>query len=101
MDSVIRKKDRELLTESFSRTGRLIIPITFEQVCNYAGNMIVLKNYKDELVLVMSHSAKESLTKEQWAKIEPRYKHIVVPELDCIEQNGGGSARCMLAEIFR
>lgn len=101
MDAVHEEKDRELLKDMFERTGREIIPITFEQVCSYAGNMIVLKNSKGELVLIMSHSAKESLTKEQFAALERRYGHVIVPELDCIEKNGGGSARCMLAEIFR
>lgn len=101
MDAVSKEKDRELLADMFRRTGREIIPITFEQVCRYAGNMIVLKNVKGESVLIMSHSAKESLTKEQSAALECRYSHVVVPQLDCIEKNGGGSARCMLAEIFR
>ena len=66
---------------------------------NFAGNMLLVKNKSEELILVMSKSAFDLLTKEQISELESNYKLLVCP-IPTIEKYGGGSARCMIAEIF-
>ena len=70
-----------------------------EQVNNFAGNMLEVKGFDDKRYLVMSTSAYNSLTKKQIAQIE-EHVTILSSSLDTIEACGGGSARCMMAEIF-
>ncbi|MEG0517299.1 MAG: arginine deiminase-related protein [Bacteroidales bacterium] len=100
LDAITNLNDREQLIEILEENGKEIIEITFEQMHNFAGNMLVVANNNGELVLVLSATAKSALTKEQLAKIEKHYQTIVSPKLNYIEKNGGGSARCMLAEVF-
>lgn len=100
LDAISTLDDREQLIEILEENGKEIIEISFEQMHNFAGNMLVVANQNGELILVLSSTAKASLTEEQLAKITKHYKTIVSPEIDYIEKNGGGSARCMLAEIF-
>lgn len=66
---------------------------------NYAGNMLELKNDKNEKLLVMSTTAKNSLSPNQIKTLEEDVR-IISPEISVIEKTGGGSARCMLAEIY-
>jgi hypothetical protein len=65
----------------------------------FAGNMLQVKNEDDELLLVMSTQAFESLTEKQIEKLQ-KYNRIIHSSLSTIETAGGGSARCMMAEIF-
>ena len=65
----------------------------------FAGNMLQLQNRKGEKLLVMSQQAFKSLTPAQVASLE-KYNKLVYSNLETIETNGGGSARCMIAEIF-
>ena len=65
----------------------------------FAGNMLELRNDRSEKLLVMSQTARQSLTPEQIHIIE-RDIHIVSPDINVIETTGGGSARCMIAELF-
>jgi len=76
-----------------------IIFLTETQIKHFAGNMLLLKNLKEEPILVMSSSAYNSLTKIQIKKFE-NHSEIIHSSLNTIESVGGGSARCMLAEIF-
>jgi hypothetical protein len=66
---------------------------------NFAGNMLQVQNTEGKQFLVMSETAYKSLTKEQISSIE-NHCEIIYADLETIETNGGGSARCMLAEIF-
>ena len=66
---------------------------------NFAGNMLQVQNKNGEKFLVMSQSAYKSLKPEQVSAIE-KYSEIIYSDLETIEANGGGSARCMLAEVF-
>ena len=100
LDSIPDISQRMSLIEILEDNNKEIIEISFEQMENFAGNMLVVKNKKDELVLVLSKTAKDSLDKEQLEKISKHYPKIVSPNINYIEKNGGGSARCMLAEIF-
>ena len=66
---------------------------------HFAGNMFELRNKDGDPCLIMSLAAYESLTDEQIGFLESEMT-LITPDLECIEQNGGGSARYMIAEIF-
>jgi hypothetical protein len=85
--------------ENLKADGKEIILITEEQVNNFAGNMLQVRGKDDKRYLVMSDSAFNSLTKVQIYKIE-KHCEILHVSLDTIEACGGGSARCMMAEVF-
>ncbi len=89
-----RHQVRSILEE----TDKYIIEITLEQVRQFAGNMLMVRNKKDEKMLVMSTSAYESLTPQQIDALDD-YASLVHADLSMIEGNGGGSARCMMAEV--
>lgn len=80
-------------------TGHSIIPITRNQMYNYAGNMLEVKNQAGENIVVLSQSAHDSLTAEQQKKLAGFAKMLTV-SIPTIEQAGGGSVRCMMAEVF-
>lgn len=80
-------------------TGREIITITLDQMNHFAGNMLQVNNVGGEYFLVMSSQAYNSLTPAQISQIE-QHNPILHSPLDTIERNGGGSARCMIAEVF-
>jgi hypothetical protein len=98
-DSIDDKQERKMVLENLKADGKDVILITEDQVNNFAGNMLQVQGNKDNRYLVMSTSAHQSLTKEQIAKIE-QHCEILSSSLDTIEACGGGSARCMMAEVF-
>jgi hypothetical protein len=98
-DSIDDKKERKMVLDSLRGDDKEIILITEEQVNNFAGNMLEVKGENDKRFLVMSESAYKSLTKKQIAQLEAHVE-IIHSSLDTIEACGGGSARCMMAEIF-
>ena len=98
-DSIDDKKERKMVLESLRGDDKEIILITEAQVNNFAGNMLEVLGSDDRRYLVMSNSAYQSLTKKQIAQIE-EHVTILSSSLDTIEACGGGSARCMMAEIF-
>lgn len=98
-DCIDDKSERKQVLKSLKEDGKEIILITEDQVNNFAGNMLQLKGTDDKSYLVMSKSAHESLTAEQIEKLE-KHATILSSSLDTIEACGGGSARCMMAEIF-
>ena len=99
LECIRDEAERSMVMNSLTATGHCIIAISTEQVEHFAGNMLEVENETDQSLLVMSAEARRSLSKEQVAEIEG-FSTIVAPELTTIEKNGGGSARCMLAEIF-
>ncbi|MBK6936129.1 MAG: amidinotransferase [Chitinophagaceae bacterium] len=80
-------------------TGHSIVAITREQMHRFAGNMLELKNKKGEHLLILSQAAYNSLRPEQKQKIES-FARLLPVAIPTIEQTGGGSVRCMMAEIF-
>jgi hypothetical protein len=98
-DCIDDKQERKMVLENLKSDGKELIFITEDQVNNFAGNMLQVRGKNDKRYLVMSDSAYHSLTKEQLAKIE-KHTEILHTSLDCIEACGGGSARCMMAEVF-
>ncbi|MGV6832621.1 MAG: citrulline utilization hydrolase CtlX [bacterium] len=99
LDSIDDKKERKNVINHLKEDGREIIDITEEQVNNFAGNMLQVYGNDDQRYLIMSQAAYDSLTKEQILRIE-NYTKILASSLNIIEACGGGSARCMMAEVF-
>jgi hypothetical protein len=98
-DCIDDKKERKMVLDSLRGDDKEVILITEDQVNNFAGNMLEVKGKNDERFLVMSESAYKSLTKKQISQLEAHVE-IIHSSLDTIEACGGGSARCMMAEIF-
>ncbi|MFT7589337.1 MAG: hypothetical protein ACI959_001555, partial [Limisphaerales bacterium] len=99
LESITSEKEKKKIIKSFESTGHQIIDISLEQVNAFAGNMLALRTSKKEQILVMSGSAYKSLTPGQIELMEKSC--VLLPlEVDTIEQIGGGSARCMIAELF-
>lgn len=98
-DCIDDKKERKMVLDNLKADGKEIILITEEQVNNFAGNMLEVRGANDKRYLIMSSSAHQSLTPKQIAQIE-KHAEILSSSLDTIEACGGGSARCMMAEIF-
>ncbi|MDI1254496.1 MAG: arginine deiminase-related protein [Flavobacterium sp.] len=98
-DCIDDKKERKMVLESLKQDGKEIILITENQVNNFAGNMLEVRGDNDKRYLIMSAAAQQSLTEKQIAQLE-KHAEIVSSSLDTIEACGGGSARCMMAEIF-
>lgn len=99
LDSIDDKKERKNVVKHLREDGKEIIEISEDQLYQFAGNMLQVKNKKGETYLVMSATAHKSLTAEQQSKLA-RYTTILSSDLNTIETCGGGSARCMMAEVF-
>ena len=98
-DCIDDKKERKMVLDSLRADGKEIILITEAQVNSFAGNMLEVRGSDDRRYLVMSSSAYQSLSKKQIAQLE-EHLTILSSSLDTIEACGGGSARCMMAEVF-
>ncbi len=99
LDCIDDETERVNVVNAIVNSGKEIIEISENQMQQFAGNMLQVQNSKGKKFLVMSQSAYQSLTEEQISQIE-KYSEIIYSDLETIETNGGGSARCMLAEIF-
>ena len=99
LDSIDDKKQRKNVSNFVKDSGKILIEISENQVESFAGNMLELLNDKGESILVMSKSAKDSLNENQ-KNIITKYSRIISSDIDTIETCGGGSTRCMMAEIF-
>jgi len=99
LDTVKDAGERAKLSQFLINSDKEIIEISLEQMNQFAGNMLELHNAKGENLLIMSEQAYKSLSKEQLIRIQQHARIIHVP-IYTIEANGGGSARCMLAEVF-
>lgn len=97
-ESIIDPKEKEVLWKTLEETGHEIISITFEQMYNYGANAFELMNSKGEKFLAMSTRAHNSLSSKQKERIS-QYVQILPVPLNVIENNGGGSARCMVADM--
>lgn len=99
LDSIDDPEEREYLRRIFRRKRKKVISITEEQMHCFAGNMLQVENEEGELFLVMSQSAYDCLDKKQLKELTARNTLLPV-SIPTIEAVGGGSARCMMAEIF-
>jgi hypothetical protein len=91
--------EKVAMEKLFFETGKEIIPISMDQIAKFAGNMLAVKNEKGKRLLIMSQTAYDSLSLEQINQIES-FSKIIIGNIPIIEKYGGGSVRCMLAEIF-
>ena len=99
LDSIIKAADRQKVKDTLIRSGKKVIPITIRQKFQFAGNMLEVSNEGGEKFTVMSQAALDSLNVGQIQEIE-KYTTIISPAIPTIEKLGGGSVRCMMAEVF-
>ena len=99
LESISDPIQNKLVAEKIISSQKKIIPISLHQVDHFAGNMLQVENKGGEKLLVMSTQAFESLTNGQVEELGA-YNRIVHSPLTTIETNGGGSARCMMAEVY-
>jgi len=99
LDSIDDKSERKNVLKHLKEDGKEVIAITEEQLTNFAGNMLQIRNNDGKKIMIMSDAAHQSLTTKQIKTIE-KYCEILSSSLDIIEACGGGSARCMMAEVF-
>lgn len=92
-------EQRASLQRSLQDSGKQVLPLTWAQLESFAGNMLEVHNSAGEPLLVMSRTAWRSLDLQQRRLIERHVQPLPV-NIDTIERIGGGSARCMLAEIY-
>ncbi|GAB3991214.1 arginine deiminase-related protein [Spirosoma daeguense] len=90
--------ERLMIRQELEKLGKRIIDISLEQMAAFAGNMLMVKSKKGQKLLVMSTRAFESLTPKQIDLLDD-YTTLLHVDLTTIENLGGGSARCMMAEV--
>jgi hypothetical protein len=98
LDSITDSSEKKYVEEIILRSGKELIRINSSQMNQFAGNMLQLENERKEKILVMSSAAWNALLPAQMEKLT-KYNSILHSSLREIETNGGGSARCMIAEI--
>ena len=99
LDSIRDAAERDNVFDTITDSGKKIIEISYKQMNQFAGNMLQVENKTGQLYLVMSSQAYNALTPSQVKELE-NYNPIIHSDLTTIETNGGGSARCMMAEVF-
>lgn len=98
LECIPDEKEQKTVIDSIERSGKEIIEISFDQMNNFAGNMLQVNNTGGIKYLVMSTQAYQALNPKQVTKLES-FNEIIHSSLNTIEKNGGGSARCMMAEV--
>lgn len=99
LNSITNGDERDALSKQLRATNKEIVPITLDQVHCMAGNILEVKSTDGKAKIVMSKSAYEAFTQEQRDTLS-KYGELVPVNITTIETVGGGSARCMMAEIF-
>jgi hypothetical protein len=99
LDSIRDETEKSAVKEALQQAGKEIVEISFEQMNAFAGNMLQLQSESGESLLILSETAFLSLKEAQIKTLE-KYCKLVFSPLNTIETNGGGSARCMMAEVF-
>lgn len=98
LESIKNPDERQLVRAALEETNKYIIEISLDQVRHFAGNMLFTKNKRSEKFLVMSTQAYQALSGKQKETLS-EYGRLLHTDLSFIEENGGGSARCMMTEI--
>ncbi|HWZ35364.1 MAG TPA: arginine deiminase-related protein [Mucilaginibacter sp.] len=98
LDSITNDTEKEVFIHSLKNTGKQIINISFYQMNHFAGNMLEIRNNTGETLIVMSKSAFDTLNHQQKASLVS-FGKLIYADISTIETNGGGSARCMIAEV--
>ena len=101
----IAPEDRALVVERLRASGRDVVEIGLEEIGRFAGNMLELATWDEALgdshVLVMSEAARKGLRPESFARLSACTDTVLAVPVPTIERLGGGSVRCMIAEVFR
>lgn len=98
LDSIKDAEEKAAFSDAIESTGKELIAISYEQMNHFAGNMLQVHNDDGEKLLIMSTQAYASLNRSQIKRLN-KWNRIVHAPLNTIESNGGGSARCMMAEV--
>jgi hypothetical protein len=93
------KNEKASVLDKLSQLGLDVITINYSQLKAFCGNLLNVKSKNGESLIIMSENAKSSFNDEQLSRLS-KYGKIVSVNIDTIEKVGGGSARCMMAEIF-
>jgi hypothetical protein len=99
LDAVDDPMERALLQDSLTFSGKIVIPLTEKQLTQFAGNMLALTATDGTALLVMSTRAYDALSSKQMLQLQAHVKLVHSP-IPTIEDLGGGSVRCMLAEVY-
>lgn len=99
LQSIDNLNERRLVINTLEKTGKEIIEISEQQMHHFAGNMLQVKNKEGKKYLVMSNAAYQVLSEEQRKKLGS-FNELIIPAVPTIEKYGGGSVRCMMAEVF-
>ncbi len=99
LESIASKEERQLMTETLKESGKEIIEISLIQMKNFCGNILQLISTDKKRKIIMSKNAHNSFTSKQ-KKALSKYGELVEVDIATIEKIGGGSARCMMTEIF-
>lgn len=99
LDSIPNPQQRQQLLQSFEQTNKTVIPLTWPQLQAFAGNMLQVSNTAGATFLLLSQQARESLNPTQVATLE-QHTTLLSSPIPTIETLGGGSVRCMIAEVF-
>jgi len=99
LDTVRDNDERSMLETTFGETNKEIVDISLDQMNAFAGNMLQVQNLEGQTILVMSSTAYHALNPDQIAQLE-RHTQVLHSPINTIETYGGGSARCMMAEVF-
>ena len=99
LEAIDNKKEKKNVVQHLTSDGKEVIAISEDQVTQFAGNMLQVQGQHEQSYLVMSSSAYHSLHNDQIRTIEKHTKILHSP-LKTVETYGGGSARCMMAEVF-
>jgi hypothetical protein len=95
----IRDEERAAVLRSLQDTGHKVVELSLDQMEHFAGNMLEVRAQTGEVFLVMSHSAANALSNSQRDILTSVCGHILSVPIPTIEKYGGGSVRCMLAEV--
>lgn len=99
LDAISKKEDQLKIRNKLKQSEHEIVELNFDQMSSFAGNMLEVQDIKGNSLLIMSASAHDSLNPNQLANIKKYHKPVIM-EIPVIEATGGGSARCMMAEVF-
>ncbi len=99
LDAVRDKEDRKSLIDSFEKTGKTIITISLEQMNAFAGNILEVNNSKGNSFIILSETANRSFNQSQLDTLK-QFAELIPISIPTIEKVGGGSVRCMMAEVF-
>ena len=98
-DVILSPEELSEVESCLSEAGKKVVGISYGQMCHFAGNILEVKNLRGEKFVVMSQTARDILTEDQLAVIGEN-STIIPVDIPCIENIGGGSARCMMAEVI-